>query len=734
MIIYKKISNFIKKYPWLLHILILLTFVGFIFYYMTPQTINCTTTVYGFGDNTSGPIWRYEVSPNSPFWGPEKVTNYPFGESLYSPVNYSASAQYVFYWILAKIAGPICGYNLFNFIGLFFSAAVMYGFIYKLTRKKSIAWLSGYLVAFSPYYQTKIGGNPSYAYQGILIGTIWLYYNLLKYRKLKNAIFLGLIISLSFYFDPYFVLLELIILLALTLAWLIDIGYKKYKVSIKSVRFVDIKAEIQRFKLLIVAALITCLVVSPLAAVRVIDNKQINSYVSSSRGNILIEAKDCSNLPYEYLLPSIFNPFFSHTFGKTRYQNAITSLNSNFSCGIGEDTIGLSITALIITILGLIIFMWEKINKRKLYLTKNLDYEPRSILLSAFLIGFIAMLIGLPPIKYHGIPSPSYELLSITTTWRTLARVYVDVNISLTILFAIVLTYFSYLFKKKKKILIILFTVLTLFIFIEYQAFSPLKGDILSNFNYSRDAPKAYYWLAKQKNIKVTAEYPIETEGESDALAYYLTMQSIDHKKLFNSALPNSPQEIIRASLKNLSDPQTVPALHTLGIDTIIIHGSPASSISQIPYLKIIYTAPQSPFNLLSLTKTITKDNIVIAKIVNAPILPRMMELRNGEFPRNTNIIHSAIDWEYEALQNSHIDVKPITKIKKFNNPLNLCFSIRMSLPNDSSLLTIISDGKPQSTVNINSTYKEVQASAYNYIQLHDSNGHNMEITNLGCP
>ena len=61
---------------------------------MTPQLLHCQTVVYGFGDSTGGPIWRFSVDPSNPLWGFEHVTNYPYGESLSSPVNWiSATSQ-----------------------------------------------------------------------------------------------------------------------------------------------------------------------------------------------------------------------------------------------------------------------------------------------------------------------------------------------------------------------------------------------------------------------------------------------------------------------------------------------------------------------------------------------------------------------------------------------------------------------------------------------------------------
>jgi hypothetical protein len=722
-------ATLIKKYPWLPHVLVAASFILFIFYYMTPQVLHCSTTVYGFGDNTAGPIWRHDVSPSSPFWGPEKVTNFPFGETLASPVNYSGTIQYVFYWVLANLAGSVCGYNFLNFIGLFVSAFIMYGFIYALTRKKWIAWLSGYAVTFSPYFQMKIGGHPSYAYQALLIGSIWLFVSLIREQTWKYAVGLGLAVAASFYFDPYFVLLELIVMVPLGLAWLaLNARHLFLKVSTASTRTTR-----KQLKLLLLALATSIVLIMPLAAIKIIKSQEINSFVSSSRGNVLFEAKACSNLPHEYFLPFALHPVFGALLGKDRYANTLNFLADGYSCGIGEDSVGLSLTLVFVVVVGGIIFVWEKANRRTLQLHRLLLFDYRLVIYGLLAVGVFAFAIGFPPVNYHGIPSPSYELLKITSTWRTLTRVYVVVNIVLVTMFAIIASYFSAYFKARKIMLACALAVIFIGVAIEYQAFSPFSGNKLSNFNYSTNPPVAYKWLGTQKSIKSIVEYPLEREGgESDAEAYYLSMQTTHHKNMLNSALPASPQDNLRYSIKDLSDPQTVPILHSLGIDTVVVHGVPEKEIAKIPYLSVVYTAPQSQYNLLAYTPLVKHDNIVIAKITGAPSVSSMMVLNEEEFPRNTTIIHSSIDWSYEALKDSVIKTRSIKAGKSIGDAV--CFDVKTSLQKDNDTLMLIVDGKPQKSIQINDKYQTIRITASDSVKLHNLRGHNMQVRNLGCP
>jgi hypothetical protein len=702
---------------------------------MTPQVLHCNTTVYGFGDNTAGPIWRHTVSPGSPLWGYEHTTNYPVGEDLNNPVNYAGSVQYSLYWGLTKAAGTICGYNIMNMIGFVASALAMYGFVYAFTHRRWIAILAGYAVSFSPYFQVKVGGHPSYGYQAILIGLIWAFFNLLKYQRKKDALILGGLFGICGYWDPYFLLLGIVILFPLALVWAVLNIRNLFAPNVEKDKKTN---SISQLKLLIFALGVSILIFLPLAAVKIKDNKQIQSYVSSSRGNVLLEARACSIYPQYYALPFALHPALKKLFGGNNYENVINDAHNQFKCGIGEDTVGISLIILAVVWLGLIVFLWERLNGRRLKLGASFYFEPRMLFWCAFAGALFAAALALPPVHFHHIPSPSAALLSLTSTWRTLARLYVVVNIFTVSLFSIFLVYFSTQFKKHKKLLKYLFIAIFLIMFIEYQAFEPFKGNTLSTFNYKTSAPPAYYWLSKQDEIKVIAEYPLERAGgESDAISYYLTMQKIHGKDLFNSALPNSSQETARSSLKDISDPQTIPTLYTLGVDTIVIHGVPVETVEKIPNLKIIYTAPQANFNLLPHTPTVKKDNLVIARIINSPQENSMIELAEG-FPRNALIIHSAADWQYEALQNSIIDIANVTKTgvrgTSTNDPASsACFEIKMAASQDKDTVTFDIDGKDASSIALDNSYKKVELAAKHSIILHNRTGHNMRIQNLGC-
>lgn len=525
---------------------------------MGPVVSDIRGTLYGFGDNTAGPIWRNTVSPGSPFGGFEYETNFPDGENLYSPVGFSSALQSIPLWGMSQLFSPIVAYNLFNIAGFMFTALVMYGFILYITKSRWIAWLAGFAASFAPYYQVKIGGHPSYAFSGIFVLTIWAFLALLHKPSLLKAIFLGIIVGATFYFDPYFVLYQALTCFTLFAGFLyLYSREKRFKV-------------IQQLKYLSFSVITSIIILAPLLGLYFVSRSKIQDQVSSMRGNVVAEAVACSNYPHEYLLPFVLHPVSRIAGVDNVVKKAEIKLKDNFSCGIGEDTVGVSLTIISVLTITVIVLLWERANRR--YLRVDSSTIRTTIVISVSML-ILGLLFGLPPKSFHGIPTPTEILLGVTTTWRTLARSYMLVNTALVILLSLSLTYYLRNPKISKRLKITVYILILFCITIEYQAFTPFRGNQMSSFSLKRDIPDVYKSLRNREDIRTIVEYPLESYGESDAPSYYLSMQLLHGKRLLNSPSPTSSQEDLRRSIKNISDPQTIPALQALGVDALIIHG-----------------------------------------------------------------------------------------------------------------------------------------------------------------
>jgi hypothetical protein len=714
-------------YPWLFHVISLLSYVFITAYYMTPQALHCQTTVYGFGDNTAGPIWRYTVRPDNPLWGPESATNYPYGEDLSSPVNYIAVLAYSLFWALAKIAGPICGYNLLNALGFVATAAAMYGFIYWLTRKKSIAWLAGFAVSFTPYFQNQVGSHPSYGYAAFLILAFWLYLRILREQRWIDALLLALVIAACVYWDPYFSLFLATILGPLVVVTVI---YSYLQVRRQGPFLVTLNALWQRLRLLALAGVLAFILILPLVGIARVYAAQINAQVGGVRDPNIINAITlyCANRPTDYLVPSATN-YFADALTNGRYATVVQGLKHG--CNPAEYNVGLSLTLLIVIVVSGATFVWKRRLHRGLLAISRSGPGLSWITLSVLGVLTAGVLLGLPALlTTRQIPSPTYFLLLVTQTWRTFSREYVVVNIAIVTLAAIGLYFLAQMLKDRPKVKYGVFALLFLGIFAEYQAFTPLSGSA-TTFSYETDAPAIYQWASTQSDIQHVAVYPIIKIGEGgDPLLYAITMQAIDHKQLLNSTVGNSPQDALRLSLRDLSAPQTLPTLRGLGIDSLEIHGIPEHEIAAIPGIEIMRfeSVPDTRFGSFG-------SMIAFAKILPGPAQDFALTLESGVQSQVSNAPVAGV--EYTATNNSQMKLTPLSYNAQANAQHMICFEVTTAPATGADDLTVLVDGTPViAALPINGHYARVSfpARENQRILLRNGTGQDMRVRNLGCP
>lgn len=543
---------------------IILFFAGFAAYYMSPVLSNCSDMVVATGD-AGGLIARNELSPNNPLWGYTQKLNYPVGENLNQPTNYAATLFYTSYWATSKVVGPVCALNVINLGGYVFTAVAMFLFTYWLLKNKWIAILAGYAVSFSPYFQSKVGGHPSYGYTALLITLLWL--AILVWRsKHKTKLYvslLGLNTAILAYWDPYFILLGAILLLGFVISLSLLLLYKRQaKYLLLSI--------LPRF---IIAAGISLLLMSPLIYVRLHYSSAISSLVSESRSDIKAQVNAYSNRPIEYFAPAEKNPYFTKVFGKG-FLN-IERHESN----PGEYNVGLSLMVLFVVTSFMIIIIWELLSKGKVRLdVVRQDVSTKQLLFILSGITILAFLVSLPP-RYGPIRNITDYLTDYVTMWRAYSRLYVVINIAIVIVFSIVLTFYVKHIKFKN-VVSVAYIAIAVLIFCEYQAYA--YGT--RYWSYKTSVSPIYHTLSRLEDLETLAEYPIDDKGTM--INDYITAQSVHDKALLNGVFNTEQEVLIRNKVSNIYAPNTIMLLRELGIKAVIIRG--ASEIVDIPGLQFI--------------------------------------------------------------------------------------------------------------------------------------------------
>lgn len=721
----QKLFIFLKK-NWFIGFAVV-TYIFFTLLYMGPAFYNCNDAIAGFGDSTGGPIWRNSLEPDQPILGAYQTnTNYPKGESLYSPIGYASLVQSISMNIGSDVVGPVCAYNLYNIIGYLSTSIVMFGFILYLIKSRWIALLAGYAVAFTPYIQAKVGDHPSYGYGAILIAIIWLALHFIIYRKKTHGLLLGIVLGICAYFDPYFILFALTIALPIVFIWLWSA--LKGKLSIKTVKSITRKQVTAWAKPLLIAFVTFSLIVTPLVVVRVKDAGVIDTSVGSVRGDVVASAMLCSNTPLDYIMPDPENKLLVKLLG-TGYTDA--NIAARNWCGNSESRVSVSLVLLFIVLLGVIVMLWEKLNHRKIRLDRFMPRRYRLIIASVIVIGIAALLLGLPP-YIQGFITPSGLVLKITETWRIFGREYMLVNISIVIIAAVMIKYFSYLpiLKTKRYITVLVFGLLFLGIVAEYQVTKPFQPQV---FSYSKDVPRVYETVRDNSDIDVIAEYPIDRIGiEFDSMVYYQTMQGVHGKKLFNSAVVPDSNENIHLAMKDLTDPQTIPALRSLGIKYVVIHGVEQREILEKMKDVEIVARSNPPKYALTMVRADKDKDVVLAKILDGPRVSEILTIETG-YVTNLKYIQSPLDTQFEVQRDTTLKVWPLVA-EKHTNALS-CFDIKMSNLSSSSEVRISVNGVPRWTGMVSNEYIPIrlEVTANDRITIYNTADGNMRLDNLGC-
>lgn len=720
-----KIGRLSLKRSWFI-VLTLVVYIFFSAYYMGPGFTNCTDSIYGFGDSTAGPIWRNSLKPAQPlFGGSQTNTNYPYGESLFTPVSYAASVQTVVMAGASKVVGPMCAYNLYNIIGYVLTGVIMCLFILYLTRNKWVALLAGYAVSFAPYIQSKVGGHPSYGYAAILIGLLWLFLHLVKTRNKWVAAAFGVLLAVCAYFDPYFTLLAATIVGPAVVVWIL-LRWRK------GMRLNEVMRRAWRYVTpILIATIVFILCLAPIAIVRIKNASAIEATVSKSRGDIKAAAMQCSNTPLDYLLPDPTNIHLVAMFGQ---EYTAKNIELRHWCGSGESRVSVSLTLCTVLIIAGMLFAISKYRKRSTKFRLH-GYDARLVIWVLIGVGFIAVWLGMPP-RFEGIPTLSAVVLKAVTMWRIFAREFLVVNIALVSLAAIALAYLLAWMKQAKLPLwssFLLVGAIFIGVLFEYQINNPFSP---ITFSYDRDVPKVYRTVRDDQSIEVIAEYPLDRIGqEHDSVVYYMTMQAVHGKKIFNSVLANDSKEAEHISLKDLTDPQTIPALRYLGIRNIVIHGESVTDIQSALSGRVSLLQSEKPVVYsLQMVRQDSDPTVALLRINEGPKLNNILAITKG-YAVNLPNIQSPLASEYELLNGGEISIRALQSEKV--DAASMCMDVKMAAIGDSGVLTLTRNGKVAVSLPINNRYSRVSfiGSTGDVIRLTNDRGFNMRVNNLdaGC-
>jgi len=519
-------------------------------FYMGGAATNCTQYLLTFpGDNTAGLIAMFSIDNHDPWFGFTNVYSYPYGEVLGQPTHITAQTLFVPFWALAKLFGPVCGFNVLTMLGFMSASLAMFAFVRWLFGRFWPALLAGFAVAFTPYLQIKTGVHISYVFEAFFIATIWLFMAMWQKPTIKKAILLGLSVALFAYTDGYFILLGGVLVAGLLLGAL-GFDYFKNKRTISK----ELK---QRVKLLGLAAGAAFVFALPVLYVMATSSGQINASLVATRDSIHNEAQVYGARPLEYLVPNPFNPILNKVFGDYGDRN-------NHGSNPAENVLSLSLTMLALAVY-FVVWVYKNRGKKKQLKLVSGKLNVEFITVVSVVVLLMALAFSLPP-KLGPIPTPTYFLIEGVALWRVFARLSVIVNIAMIILASGGLIVLLDRLKTRKKQMLLIAAAFVL-VFVEYLTFVPPR-----KVGGYEQVPQIYHWLHSQNAYAEIAEYPLDEFAASGNPVFYDTYQRVHGKKLLNGVISSKEAIFARQAVRDLTNPQAVPGLRALGIDFITVH------------------------------------------------------------------------------------------------------------------------------------------------------------------
>ncbi len=531
----KTMKQFImnKKSAYFRWIIACVLFLLISWWHMGPSLTHCSTVVLGSpGDHTAGIMYASWAHPSSPKLGFTNLTNYPYGENLWQPLDLSALVPSTLHLVLSHITNIVCAWNLLVLIGYMSSALVMFGFMYWLTKNSWVSFFAGYAATFTPYHMFASHGQIALLLGAIFTLALWQFLDMWRKPTWLRAVMLGATFGVGFYTDGYFILFGAVMLMAL---WIASISYG---LIVERGGLLKIKPQL---KCLILASITAFIFLLPLGWANHHYASQINSVLASGRGVLVQNAQLYSAHLYYYFKPT--------------------------------SILFLGFSVVLLAFIE-VWFMWRDYHAA---LKQPIVKNPQLFVgWTALVLALFAMWVSLQPVVHvWRIPiyNPSRLIIALTPAWRVFGRLYTLVDIGFVTLAGLGLLR---LLRKYPKRRYWIFFICLVVLAAELRLFTPLSYTATS-FNY-RNAPAVYRWLHNNHQVRAVAEYPLDEPPNGPYIPDYNTFQEISDKPLLNTLLSNSPEAPLRQSIVGINDPQTLPVLRALGVDLVNIR--PADPVS----------------------------------------------------------------------------------------------------------------------------------------------------------
>jgi hypothetical protein len=551
----------------LAHLAVPLVYAGVTLVLLGPSVVTrCGDTLFGgAGDSTAGLIWlewNYDVLHALPFRGTTPLLNAPFGAPLWQPFYMTALVLMLPMWVTSQLVGPVCSWNLAVLSGFVLDGWIMFLFLRWLTRNVPVAFLAGFAFVLLPYHYQKASGHLAYVHTWVFVLILWAGLRVARRPSIPRGAALGAAVALACYVDGYYLLIATVFGGAVALLAALA--------APRDTRTSD------RIAAVVATGVVLAVCLVPVLLVLATSASTISAAVERSSSDVVVYSARAS----EYVLPARHHPLLPEAIGSWEDRHLH---ESNYS----EQTLYLGALPMIGTLAAIVL----AVRRRR---AGPLAVAIRPLVLVAGGAAFAALVMSAPPkVAVAGVvvPMPSGIVSGVLAFWRVYARFFLPVVVCvLTLAAAALATALGSFGPRRTRASLVAVGLLAPLVVLDYLPPRPPP-----TFSYERDTPAEYRWLDDRPPNQIIAEYPLDPPPLPNHITY-LSYQRTHQQRLLNGAVTGTDDGELQRGLAGLADPQTVPALATLGVRFVVIHstafGHPVDEATLPPSLTRVFAAP----------------------------------------------------------------------------------------------------------------------------------------------
>ncbi|HYF24783.1 MAG TPA: hypothetical protein VD931_03505, partial [Baekduia sp.] len=458
----------------------------------------------------------------------------PFGAPEPWVLNWATLPGTAMLYGLSYAFGAVAGHGIFLLLGFVLSGTAMFLLCRRLFGSVPVALLAGFVFAFHPMAIAKTEAHLHFVHGWVLVLPVWRLLEVAQAPTVRNGVLAGLAGAFAMWFTPYFILIG---------------GVAFAVAAVAALAASAARGELRRGAAALAASGVPIVVLFGGLAVLAL------AAAGSGSGDVRTQPIDAlytySARVHELVLPDRNNLIFG---GATEGYLTEHLHGSNFS----ENSVYLGLSVLGLALLGAALaarLLWRE--RRAVA-----GDAPVVAAVTGALIAVTATAFAAPPkvgVLGVQVPTPSYAVFQVTSTWRVYSRFALLIELGLCLLLAFGLVRAG--FGRPRAWRAAALGALAVVVVLDLWA----RPDVRTTKTTPIDA---YLWLRDHPGGGV-AEFPIQPASSPGYAPLF--WQDFHGHPLLQGYVEGSESESRKLELRDLADEDTAPGLAALGVRYAVI-------------------------------------------------------------------------------------------------------------------------------------------------------------------